>query len=303
MASGSNARISILTGDNGASMSVNTNGDWNNGVNNVNYGRLQYIYAHPGDFQIQANISNALNYFVFTQLIRIISRVDDLNVGLVDSPVIFESYYKNGVGRAQFRITTNATSQAGSHAFVTFWPGDSANATQGPFQLGMDYISLASQIAFSHEYTSTGTFVCTFLVENPLGSKVFTLNVQVVISIAGFYIDVNPKYAQPNQVVTIWAYMIQGNAVSLSFFQNGIQIGATRPRISTSHLIGDSQTFTPTLVQDYAISVTAADSFTTQSLSYVIRVQNPVSFTATLDSLTPVINNESKRLGFIFVDV
>jgi hypothetical protein len=227
---GSNVKVTIFTGDESpystrANIMVSTIGDWNNGVNNVNYGVIKYTYSNPGDFDIIANVSNSFNYFIFSQKITIISRVDDLIPRLVQSPVIFFV----SSGRADFQFVYNGTSKAGSHAIVTFWPGDLKNNSHGPFKLGMDADFNISRVPLSYEYTMPGTYDCSFLVSNPLGSKVFTLLVEVVIGIYGFYIDVNPKYANTNTNVVISAFLIQGNNVGFSYFQNGNPI-ASQPR-------------------------------------------------------------------------
>lgn len=224
MDSGSNVEVTIFTGDEPsysktANILIETIGNWNNGISNV-----KHTYANPGDFEIMANISNSFSYFMFRQKITIISRVDDLIPSLLQSPVIF---FINS-GKADFQFVYNGT-KAGSHAVVTFWPGDLTNNSYGPFKLGMDFDFNISRVPLSYKYKLPGTYECSFLVSNPLGSKVFTLKVVVVVGMYGFYIDVNPKYAYTNQLVDVSAFMIQGNNVDFHFFQNGNSI-ASQPR-------------------------------------------------------------------------
>ncbi len=201
-------------------------------MNNIQNSVIKYAYRNPGDFQIKVNISNALSYFTFTQLIRIMSRVDDLIPGLVQTPIT----YFSGTGLADFTFIYAGTSKAGSHALITFWPGDSANSSYGPFQLGMDFDANINRVSLSYEYAMPGNYVCSFLVANPLGSKWFTVSVDVLPGILGFYIDVNPKNAKPNDLVTISAYMIQGHGVKFSFFERGNLLG-TNPRSCTIFLL------------------------------------------------------------------
>ena len=221
MQSGSNVNIQIFTGEEVASTSapsinIDTTGDWNNGINNVNYNTITYTYINPGDFDIKVNISNYMNYFTFVQHITIISKVDDLVPGLMNSPVIF-SFNDGNYGTAQFTFAYIGTSKAGSHSTVTFWPGDTQNATYGPFTLGMDFNANTNKVPLVYYYQYNGTFTCTFLVANLLGSKSFSLIVPVVVGIDGFYIDVVPKYVKPGTLVTVGAYLIQGYNVHFSF--------------------------------------------------------------------------------------
>ena len=299
MQSGSNIKITIYTGDElqdslTPNIEIATVGDWNNGINNVIGQMITYNYTRPGDFQIKVNLSNTQGFFLFSQTIRIISKVDNLIPSLRVSPVYFKTY--SGIGLAEYMFTCDETSKAGSHSLVTFWPGDSTNATYGPFTLGMDFIADISRVALSYTYISAGNYTSSFLVSNILGSKVFTLSVNVVISIDMFYIDVVPKYALPNQVVTITAYMLQGNGVSLSFFQNSNQIGLTNPRVSTSYLIGDSRNFTASSVpQSIFISVLAADAYSSQTQNYTLQIQNPVSLVSfSVNPTGAIINDDCK---------
>jgi PKD repeat protein len=224
MQSGSNIKLSIFTGDEAdpaqPSIQASTIGDWNNNLNNVQYGTMAHIYLTPGDYKITVNISNSLNYVSFTKSITIISPVDDLIPGLAQAPIIFKSV-SGGVGLAELVFASYGLSKAGSHSKVSFWPGDAQNSTYGPFSLSMDFGLNASTVSLSYSYKSIGTYYCSFWVGNLLGAKAFRLAVNVVKGIDGFYIDVDPKFALVNQNVNVAAYMIYGDGVTLGFYQNG----------------------------------------------------------------------------------
>ena len=226
MASGSNVKLTVYAGDDyqnlnkQPSIEISTIGDWNNGINNKLYNVVKYTFKNPGDFGIVVNVSNALKYFILTSKIRIISRVDDLIPSLVSVPVVFKPIDDEN-GMAEFKFTYSGASKAGSHSNITFWPGDSTNATFGPYELSMDFNANISKAGLVYIYNATGAYVCTFRVENPLGFKYFSLKVPVVGTMYGFYIDVVPKYARPNQLVKVSAYMIQGVNVTFTLVTNG----------------------------------------------------------------------------------
>ena len=53
-------------------------------------------------------------------------------------------------------------------------------------------------------------------------------------------------------------------------------------------------TFHPTLIQDYAIEVLATDLYNiSQKLTYILPVQNPVYFTASVNPTNAVLNDGS----------
>jgi hypothetical protein len=232
MESGSNVNIKIATGDeldpSVPNIQIATSGSWQNGVNNVQYGSIGYAYRSPGDYQIRVNLSNSLNSVTLTKSITIISPVDGLVPGLAQSPVVFKSYARNAA-LAQFVFGYFGSTKAGSHATVRFWPGDAVNSVQGPFLLGMDFAANSSKSSLSFDYKTPGSYNCSFLVANLLGSKTFRLAVSVVHGFDGFYIDVDPKSARINQAVEISAYMIFGEEVTLEFYQNGMLL-ASKPR-------------------------------------------------------------------------
>ena len=90
--------------------------------------------------------------------------------------------------------------------------------------------------------------------------------------------------------------MLQGNGVSLSFFRNSNQIGSTKPRVSTSYLIGDSINFTAcSMPQSIFLSVLATDAYSSQTQNYTLQIQNPVSLVSfSVNPSGAIINDDCK---------
>lgn len=234
MTSGSNVLMVINTDSlNQAStlpnntINVQTTGSWTGPyVNN-------YSYAYPGGYTISANISNSLVSYVFTQAVKIISVVDYLipNLSTNSNKVVFQSFDGGATGTAQAQFVFNymGSTMAGSDAYVTFWPGDSTNSSQGPYALNMDFAGNVSRSSLQYTYNALGTYTVVFYVYNPLGAKYFTFTLTVVYSLLGFYIDVNPSYTKVGNSVNVNAYLIQGNNVNYVWYSNGAQL-ATAPK-------------------------------------------------------------------------
>jgi hypothetical protein len=128
-----------------------------------------------------------------------------------------------GIGLAQFVLKCDQN-KAGSHATVTYWPGDASNATRGPFVLAMDYDLDVSKVSLAYEYTSTGNYIANFLVSNELGSKTFQLPLNVIAGLDGFYMGVEPTSAVPSTPIVISAYLIQGTNVNFVWKINGTTV-------------------------------------------------------------------------------
>lgn len=231
--SGSNVNISISTDSLNQistllnnSINIQTVGQWLTNPYNI-----PYVYANPGGFTILATISNAFNSFSFTQYVKIISKVDDLIPNLItyDNNVIFNGMAGNGL--AQFVFTYFGNTKAGSDAYVTFWPGDTSNSTNGPFLLNMDFNKNVSRAPLQYTYTSQGNYTAVFYVSNPLGSKYFTLTFKVIYSLAGFYVGVNPTYCQVGNSVLVSAYLFQGNGITYAWLADNTTFSATSSRI------------------------------------------------------------------------
>lgn len=241
MTSGSNVLITIAadSGNPTAStlpnntVSVQTQGTW------VNPNVIAYAYANPGAYTMRANVSNALVSYAFTQSIKIISTVDDLIPNLItnSNKVVFQSFDGGvtGSGLAQFVFNYAANTKAGSDAYVTFWPGDSANATYGPFALNMDFNANVSRSPLQFTYTALGTYTAVFYVTNPLGTKSFTFTISVVYSLMGFYVDVSPGFTQVGVPVNVNAYLIQGNNVQYQWLADGAQFTSSSSRTCKHH--------------------------------------------------------------------
>ena len=61
--------------------------------------------------------------------------------------------------------------------------------------------------------------------------------------------------------------------------------------LATSYLLADTVTFTPALTQPYELSCIAVDRFgVTETRSYILPVENPVAFTASVSPSGSVIN-------------
>ena len=251
MKSGSNVDIEIDTGDicvfdtntntyKNNVLNINTIGNWFDNINDPSTSSyiISYTYVNPGDYLINVKLSNSLSIYKYSKSIQIISKVDDLNIDLFDglNYVLYKINSQNGL--AQFRFKYNsASTKSGSHSQVTFYPGDSTNSSFGPFLLGMDFNLNINKISLSYEYKLAGIYTASFIVSNILGSKIYNLLVNVVESIDGFYIDVNPSYAQPNEIVKISAYMVQGNNVQLKWLIYGTQVNSALRRCKKFFLI------------------------------------------------------------------
>lgn len=233
MASGSNVRIDMNMDSlnqpstlSNLTVSVQTTGAW---VSYSTYS-IPYVYENPGHFTINANISNSLNLYTFNQAVVLMTKVDDLIPQLLNTNtnyVVFDTTQNQAL--AQFIFRYAGSSKAGSDAYVTFWPGDATNSSNGPYPLNMDFNANISRAALQYTYSSVGTYQVSFFVTNSLGSKWFTLSVQVVIGMSGFYMSVSPLNAQVGSTVNVMAYLIQGTNVTYKWLCNGTTF-ATGPR-------------------------------------------------------------------------
>lgn len=237
MDSGSNVRIEInadLDGEillNGINLiDVQTIGEWSTvAKSQSNTYRISYNYINPGDFLIKVKLSNFLGTFILSKKIKLISKVDGLLPRVADlnpnNYVAFERTSENkGRATAEFVFQFEGDSKAGSHASIIFWPGDLLNSTNGPFLFNMDFNRNISTTAIQHTYNETGIYLAKFLVYNDRGSKSFDLQINVVLGIFGFYIDVLPRSVAPNDPYTVSAYMIQGDNVNYTLKVNDIKI-------------------------------------------------------------------------------
>lgn len=223
MSQGSNVKIKIntdlyeiqaLNEDN--LIQISTQGDWSQ---NTNSHLIKYNYPSPGDFNLQVTLWNSLSSFTFSRFIKIISKVSSLKVGLKSE----KSFVLSDYGLAEFVFYYLDSSKAGSHSSVTFWPGDST-LQYGAYSLSIDFNRNMSRTQLSYIYKSPGGYDAKFEVINPRETAIFNFRVNVVLGIVGFYINVSPKYAKPNETVLVDVYLIQGFNVSLDFFVNQVLI-------------------------------------------------------------------------------
>jgi hypothetical protein len=167
VAQGSDVLISLNLGD-GNSITNQTNGIWNSSI------VINYVYQKPGQYNVMLNVSNKISTLTSSANVAVISRVDSLVVQLASLPAYSQTY---GSATATFQFTYAANTYAGSNANVTFWPGDAANNTNGPFALNMDFARGVSQTPLSYMYTQqTGNITAVFHVVNQLGEKYFSLS-------------------------------------------------------------------------------------------------------------------------------
>ncbi|CAF0863211.1 unnamed protein product [Brachionus calyciflorus] len=288
MDSGANVRIDLNTDFNNDNLITNNKigillpGEWTRNSNEApNKYKINYLYDNPGDYLIRLELSNALGRFVLTKQISLISTVDGLLPGLIDlnpnNYVLFESSDGvNGKGLAEFVFMYSGITKSGSHSLVRFWPGDMANTTYGPFKLSMDFNKNISKTSLQYEYRQSGIYNVIFEVSNIRGSKIFNINVQVVKSIFGFYIDVNPRVQVVSGSVKISTYMIQGDNVVYTFKING-SIIRNMSRAATSYEVGDSIDYTVGPTGKYIIEVEAKDNYFTKVRNYELNVQSGIS--------------------------
>jgi hypothetical protein len=325
MSSGSNVNISLnFDSLNNPSTLTNTTlnilniGDWliyTNNVPNKSY-LIPYIYSNPGHFTVTANVSNSLSFYTFTQAVVIMTKVDYLIPQLLSKSNLVVLDVTTGKSLAQFVFSYFGTTKAGSDAYVTFWPGDSANNTFGPYPLNMDYNANMSRAALQYTYTSKGSYQVSFFVTNPLGSKWFTLNIQVVEGMSGFYASVSPLNAQVGTNVAISAFLVQGFNVTYNWKCNGVSF-ATGPKTckffsfllskntrsirifppkATLFSVPDSRNYVVSSPGNYTFTVEATDSFSTLTNSYVLEVQRPITaLTATVNPSTPQMNIDTGK--------
>ena len=76
-------------------------GDW------TGFKEFNYSFINPGDFLIQFKVSNAISSEQFTQNIRIISSVEDMQCNLRQNPVVYG--VESGLAQFYFQYTNAAT--------------------------------------------------------------------------------------------------------------------------------------------------------------------------------------------------
>ena len=217
-------------------ITINLVGDWIDNVNETpNKYVIDYTFVNPGDYLIKLELWNTFGSFVLSKQISIISTVFDLIPGVIDlnpnNYVVFQTADGiNGKGLAEYAFQYSGNTKAGSHAEITFWPGDILNANYGTFKFEMDFNKNISKTSLQYNYVKPGDYEVKFFVSNPRGSKAFSMLVRVVVGMFGFYIDVNPKAVPPSTPFTASAYMVQGYNVSYKFFVNDAQLGGVQAR-------------------------------------------------------------------------
>lgn len=70
--------------------------------------------------------------------------------------------------------------------------------------------------------------------------------------------------------------------------------------ISNRILLVETYSFTPTIEKNYSIQIGAKDDFFTIIRYFVLEVQSPVSFTATVSPSVPVLMNDNGNIINIF---
>lgn len=272
LASGSNVIIQVSTGD-GYSTQNSYHGDWNPS----NPFLLSYKFNYPGDYIVKILISNAVSSYNFNETISIVSGVDDLEIGLANSPLINKPTEGGAVAFYQFHYKDN--SMAGSHAQLSFNPGDALVTTNfGPFLLDMDFVQNISKVSLSYKYKISGIYVATFNVSNPLGFKLFSLNVEVVDGIDGAILTSNPLYVNPGKLVQLQAYFVQAPNAIIKWF-NGSILLKEAVRQSTIFSQPDTLLFQTDPIQtSYNLSIIAYNNYSSVLQIYSLKTLNNVSF-------------------------
>ncbi|RNA30190.1 polycystin-1-like isoform X2 [Brachionus plicatilis] len=231
MDDGANVKLRFYFGDqvdpSVPSLEVNTTGDWNSDYS------VSYTHINPGDFVIQLTVLNAFDTFTLNQSISVVSDVNNLVPGLAENPVIFSPLGSF----AYFMFSYAGDTKSGSHARVTFWPGDMFNQSFGPYLIGMNFRLNASVNSLMYRYQGEGEYKAVFLVENMLGSKFYDLIFNIK----------------------------QGYEL--------VQFLILRP---TDVSVADNQTFTTSTAKNASLIVRASDSSSAQILKYIIQIQNPI---------------------------
>jgi len=216
--SGANAKVEVWTGEE-MEASVPTfvymiDGKWMADL------RIPYTFLLPGKHDVYLNVSNSINFVTTSPLlINIETPLNSLNAALYQKPVI---YLLAGYGEAQFKFFFDDIATSGSDAQVTFWPGDAANDTYGPFEVGMNFRSNYNENPLSYRYTEVANFTASFLLENRFGSKRVQVTFEVIPGLDGFFIDCIPKRMTKLKDVEVSAFVVQGKDVEFNWFLDGV---------------------------------------------------------------------------------
>lgn len=168
------------------------------------------------------NTSNSLNTIATdVQELYIEAPVTSLDASLFQMPVI---YLLAGYGEADFKFSYSDLATSGTDAKVTFWPGDAANDTFGPFDIGMNFRDNYNENPLSFKYTEVANFTAAFLIENRHGSKKSQVTFEVIPGLDGFFINCEPKRSVKQQPVKVSAFVIQGKDVNFTWYLEGALI-------------------------------------------------------------------------------
>lgn len=171
-----------------------------------------YTHSRAGDFNIKVIISNMFANFIINRKLTFISNIDKLNAYATPNPAIltFQGAF------VAFKFNNIGLNHPGSRAYLKFWPGDALNSTYGSFLLGMD--SKENKIPFSYNYKTSGVCKAILCVENPISSKCFEIDVNIVSGVIDdFYLDVRPPAVQPNQNFDVYGFLVAGDNVILTW--------------------------------------------------------------------------------------
>ncbi len=230
MQSGSNVGIQFYSGESeGNNMLLISDQLFEGNWNPNSPLSLTHNYKNPGTFRLYANFSNNFNFIVISHTVSIVSNIKNLIPSLEYDPVIYSALG----APAYFMFSYYGITKSGSHASVTFWPGDSLNQTFGSFDLGMNFDLNKTTNQLIYDYKRTGTFNAVFLISNILGSKSYNLTFTIVHGISGLSASL-PLTLSIGSTLNIKTYLIQGNDVSYTWNFDGNQI--TRAR--TGNLYG-----------------------------------------------------------------
>ncbi|CAF0876239.1 unnamed protein product, partial [Brachionus calyciflorus] len=296
MDDGANVRMRFFFGDQDdlklPSLEVNTTGDWNSDY------PLSYTHTEPGDFQMYVIVFNAFDSFILNQSVSIVTDVNNLIPGLAENPVVYSP-----VGSfAFFMFSYVANTKSGSHASVTFWPGDLFNVSFGPYLIGMNFKINSTVNRLMYKYQAEGEYTVHFLVENMLGSKHYSLTFKIKQGVYGLFINFQP-IVRAGTTFNIETYLVQGENVTYEWSFDGEVKTALRQATSVAR--PDNVTFATSIEKNATLVVKASDPNSAQILKYIVQIQTPVvnASLRTLPSDTSGILNDgtaaSRTITFI----
>ena len=224
MFDGSNVKLQFFTGEEPQANSsptyeITLAGDWKGAYT------FNYVYVNPGDYSIVVCITNSFGSFNLIKEISVVSDVFNMVLSLLNQVTLT-------VAGAEAQFIFNYK-KSGSHAQITFWPGDSANISFGPYDLGMDFNNNINKNPIGYTYQQLGMYTFTILVQNIISSKYYALSFNVTLGVSGVYINA-PLYVATGSTFSIETYLLYGGSnASYKWNFDGTIVNANRKGIIT----------------------------------------------------------------------